>query len=65
MTRSVVGSKPFGYEYWGKRKGSYWVDRKTSHKMERMQLKEEDRDLIKDALFELGEGNKLRRCEYE
>ena len=57
MARSVVGSKPFGYEYWGKRKGSYWVDRKTSHKMERMQLKEEDRDIIKDALFELGEGN--------
>ena len=38
MSRSVVGGKPSGYEYWGKRKGSYWVDRKTSHKRERMQL---------------------------
>ena len=63
MSRSIVGGKPFGWEYWGKRKGSYWVGRKTSHKMERMQLKEEDRGIIKDALFELGEGiNDLSRC---
>ena len=57
MSRSIVGGKPVGWEYWGKRKGSWCVDRRTSHKMERMQLKEEDRDIIKDALFELGEGN--------
>ena len=50
MSRSIVGGKPVGWEYWGKRKGSYWVDRKTSHKMERMQLKEEDREIVKDAL---------------
>ena len=51
------------WEYWGKRKGSYWVDRKTSHKMERMQLKEEDREIVKDALFELGEGtHDLSKC---
>ncbi len=63
MSRSIVGGKLTGYEYWGKRKGSHWVDRKTSHKMERMRLKEDDRDIIKDALFELGEGNNdLSRC---
>ena len=63
MSRSIVGGKPTGWEYWGKRKGSWCVDRKTSHKMERMQLKEEDRDIVKDALFELGEGTKdLSRC---
>lgn len=62
MSRSVVGGKPFGWDYWGKRKGVYWVDRKTSHKMERMQLKEEDIGIVKDALFELGEGtNDLSR----
>ncbi len=55
MSRSIVGGKPTGWEYWGKRKGSWCVDRKTSHKMERMQLKEEDREIVKDALFELGE----------
>ena len=57
MSRPIVGGKPTGWEYWGKRKGSWCVDRKTSHKMERMQLKEEDRELVKDAIFELGEGN--------
>ena len=63
MSRSIVGGKPTGWEYWGKRKGSYWVDRRTSHKMERMQLKEEDREIVKDALFELGEGtNDLSKC---
>ena len=63
MSLSIVGGKPTGWEYWGKRKGSYWVDRRTSHKMERMQLKEEDREIVKDALFELGEGaNALSIC---
>ena len=63
MSRSIVGGKPVGWEYWGKRKGSWCVDRKTSHKMERMQLKEEDRGIVKDALFELGEGtNDLSKC---
>lgn len=63
MSISIVGSKPVGYEYWGKRKGGYWVDRKTSHKMERMQFKEEDRMLIKEAMFELGEGTcDLSKC---
>ena len=63
MSRSVVGGKPFGWEYWGKRKGSYWVDRKTSHKMERMQLKEQDRKELEESLFEYGEGNyDLSQC---
>ena len=34
MSRSIVGGKPTGWEYFGKRKGSWCVDRKTSHKME-------------------------------
>ena len=63
MSKSVVGGKPTGWEYWGKRKGNWCVDRKTSHKMERMQLKEEDREIVKDALFELGEGtHDLSKC---
>lgn len=63
MSRSVVGGKPFGWEYWGKRKGSYWVDRKKSHKMERMQLKEQDRKELEESLFEYGEGNyDLSQC---
>ena len=41
MSRDIRGSKPVGWEYWGKRKGSWCVDRRTSHKMERMQLKEQ------------------------
>lgn len=47
VSRTKKGSKPLGWEYWGKRKGGWCVDRKTSHKMERMQHKEEDRELLK------------------
>lgn len=50
MSRSKTGGKPLGWEYWGKRKGGSWVDRKTSHKIERMQLKEEDRKLIEEEI---------------
>ena len=65
MSRSKKGGKPIGWEYWGKRKGGFWVDRKTSHKLERMQFKEEDRKILSEALFELGEGNKsLMQCVY-
>ena len=56
MSRSVRGGKPISYEYWGRRKGGSYVDRRMSHKMERMQLKEENRVLLNEALFELNEG---------
>lgn len=36
MSRTQKGSKPVGYEYWGKRAGSFWLDRKDCHKKERM-----------------------------
>ena len=52
MSRSNVGTKPLGLEYFGKRKGGYLVDRKTSHKMERMQLKEQLREDIDIGLQE-------------
>lgn len=53
MSRTQKGSKPLGWEYWGKRKGSGCVDRKTSHRMERMQHKEEDRKYIDESLAEV------------
>lgn len=56
MSRTRKGSKPVGFEYWGKMKGGSMVDRKTSTKMQRMEYKEQDRDSLKDALFEIGEG---------
>lgn len=62
MSRTQKGSKPLGWDYWGKRKGSWCVDRKTSHKMERMQHKEEDRDLVEDALTEM---YSLNECETQ
>lgn len=56
MSRSIRGGKPVGYEYWGRRKGGSYVDRRMSHKMERMKLKEENKVLLDEALFELNEG---------
>ena len=53
MSRSHSGGKPIGWEYWGRRKGSFWVDRKTSHKMERMQLKELNKFEIEEGVNEL------------
>ncbi|AXF41495.1 hypothetical protein SHAb15599_00141 [Acinetobacter phage SH-Ab 15599] len=48
MSRTRKGSKPVGYEYWGKRPGSYWVDRKTCHRKERMEGKDEVRNNLKN-----------------
>ena len=63
MSRSKRGGKATGWEYWGKRKGGFCVDRRTSHKMERMQLKEQDRKELEESLFEFGEGNyDLSQC---
>ena len=53
MSRSYCGGKPTGWEYWGKRKGSFFVDRRTSHKLERMQLKELNKVEIEDGINEI------------
>ena len=53
MSRTKKGSKPTGYEYWGKMKGGGMVDRKTSTKMQRMFDKEELRKLVNESLQDM------------
>lgn len=35
MSRTKKGGKPLGWEYWGRRAGSYFLDRHDCHKRER------------------------------
>ena len=63
MSRSVKGSKKKEFDYFVKQHGHVSVCRKRVNKLSRQSIKRDKLKIVKDALFELGEGtNDLSRC---